>query len=299
MLNETKYRDPAVKTIERLAASLHSGGKEGILCSRDPKVIAAGNDLENLIPADFEGVKRFFLPFAPVMPKSNTGRYSAYYALLPPNTAIPKHSLESEKYALKVVLSGAIGFNGHWLTTGDWLWIPAGESYEFTSGDFGALLLTTLPYCEDDERSSDRHKQIAEAEAAVNSQVGNRATTCNHPVSKSAMKKLRNIGADQIPEHVDGAVHWFLPFAPRMPANEESEGRYFAWIAVLDPNTVIPNHSHAMEKLGDMKVVLSGSIMHDDEELTAGDWLWIPAGEKYNFKVGNKGATIVAMWPFN
>ncbi|MEW7847260.1 hypothetical protein AB2N08_01045 [Massilia aurea] len=298
MSNEALYRESAVNKIEHLAARFSQSGSKRIMCSRDPDVASMEEDLVDLIPADFDGVKRFFLPIAPVLPKGGTGRYSAYYAQLAPNTVVPMTANESEHYALKVVLIGSIRYDNRWLTAGDWLWIPAGESYAFTCGNFGALLLTTLPYCETDERYESVFGKVDEAEAFVKNGTGGRATSCNGAITKSAMKQLRGI-SEHVAEQVDGVDHWFLPFAPLMPSNESKDGRYFAWISTLTPNTVIPSHSHTMEKLGDMKVVISGSIFHDDEELTAGDWLWIPAGEKYTFTVGSKGATTISMWPWN
>jgi hypothetical protein len=37
---------------------------------------------------------------------------------------------------------------------------------------------------------------------------------------------------------------------------------------------------------------MSDSIIFDGRELTAGDWMHIPKGVRYSFKVGPKGATI-------
>src|SRR2546421_493386 len=108
MLKEATYRDAAVRKITSLEARLKRDVKGSILCSRDPVVTAIGKELVDLIPSDFEGVKRFFLPIAPHMPKGGNSRYSAYFSYLEPNMSVSERSHPMD--ALKVVISGSILF---------------------------------------------------------------------------------------------------------------------------------------------------------------------------------------------
>jgi hypothetical protein len=54
-----------------------------------------------------------------------------------------------------------------------------------------------------------------------------------------------------------------------------------------------------LERIADFKLVISGSIHCKGQELTAGDWLWAPSGETYEFTAGDNGGLLVAGWPWN
>lgn len=56
------------------------------------------------------------------------------------------------------------------------------------------------------------------------------------------------------------------------------------------PGTVVPEHSH--DEGDGIRFMISGSIHYGDNELTEGDWMFIPAGAKYGFTVGPRGATM-------
>ena len=56
------------------------------------------------------------------------------------------------------------------------------------------------------------------------------------------------------------------------------------------PNVQAPEHSH--DEGDGIRFMISGSINFGDTELTAGDWMYIPAGKKYSFSVGPQGATM-------
>ena len=70
-----------------------------------------------------------------------------------------------------------------------------------------------------------------------------------------------------------------FPFAPRMPTTDVEDGRFFAWLARVVPDTRIPSHTHNLEKLADYKLVISGSIFGNGHFLTADDWIWAPVGD--------------------
>ncbi|WP_019634765.1 hypothetical protein [Actinomadura atramentaria] len=62
-----------------------------------------------------------------------------------------------------------------------------------------------------------------------------------------------------------GAVRWLLPIAPR------SRTRFVAYLADLRADA--PTHGTAA-----LRAVVAGSVRHGGRTLTAGDWLWEPAG---------------------
>ena len=62
------------------------------------------------------------------------------------------------------------------------------------------------------------------------------------------------------------------------------------FISVGNPGTKVPRHIH---KEGDgIRFIAGGSIIYNGQELVAGDWMFIPKGEAYEFQVGPYGATM-------
>jgi len=62
------------------------------------------------------------------------------------------------------------------------------------------------------------------------------------------------------------------------------------FITVAEPNAKSPRHAH---KEGDgVRFIAGGSIIYEGKELTAGDWMYIPANAPYAFDVGPFGATM-------
>jgi hypothetical protein len=59
------------------------------------------------------------------------------------------------------------------------------------------------------------------------------------------------------------------------------------FISVAPPNVSVPEHSHDGPGI---RFIASGSIRYKGKELTAGDWMYIPAGKRYRFEVGSLGA---------
>lgn len=64
----------------------------------------------------------------------------------------------------------------------------------------------------------------------------------------------------------------------------------FMFVSVAPPNTKVPAHSH---KDGPgLRFIASGSIRYKGQELSEGDWMYIPQGKTYSFETGPLGATI-------
>ncbi len=96
---------------------------------------------------------------------------------------------------------------------------------------------------------------------------------------KDVKKALKLLEVDNIP---DGFQKWQLP----VYLNEPSQ----LFISTAAADTKVPAHSH---RDGDgIRFMISGSIIYKDIELTAGDWMFIPKGKSYSFKVGPLGATM-------
>lgn len=56
------------------------------------------------------------------------------------------------------------------------------------------------------------------------------------------------------------------------------------------PNARVPRHSH--EEGEGVRFILSGSIIFEGQELTEGDWMYMPAKAPYEFQVGARGVTM-------
>ena len=74
----------------------------------------------------------------------------------------------------------------------------------------------------------------------------------------------------------------------QLPVYLDKASQMFVTLAA--PNADVPEHSHN-EGAG-IRFIAGGSIIYNGKELTAGDWMFIPAGVKYSFKVGPLGATM-------
>lgn len=82
---------------------------------------------------------------------------------------------------------------------------------------------------------------------------------------------------DNVP---DGFRKWQLPFYVDHPTH--------MFVTVAEPGAEAPAHSH---KDGDgVRFIAGGSIVFDGKELSAGDWMYVPAGAEYSFTAGRFGA---------
>lgn len=304
--DDLERRNHAVDVIDSVRDRLESAGSGRVMCSRDPEVVAVAPEMVDLIAADFSGVKRFFLPVAAPMPSDGVGRFAAYTSVLNPGARVSQAVLGGTNYALKVVLSGSITYGDQVLTAADWLWIPAGASYSFAAREMGAVMFTALA-CVDETPCGDgggvdwaqrveAFRRVDTVDGLLKMAAGGDFISSRDPGVNEAVAGL---SLDSFAEAGNGVSHLALPFAPRMPRILAADGRFFAWLSALQPHVLIPRHSHELEKLADYKVVISGSIYCKDRELTAGDWLWAPAGGSYSFSVGDKGALLLSGWPHN
>jgi hypothetical protein len=89
----------------------------------------------------------------------------------------------------------------------------------------------------------------------------------------------RSIGQLKCTEVPAGFNKWILPFY--------SDGAATFYLSFGAPNTEVSEHSH--DEGAGIRVILSGSIIYKGQELTAGDWMYLPARARYSFKVGPMG----------
>ena len=92
-----------------------------------------------------------------------------------------------------------------------------------------------------------------------------------------AAKAQSLLKVDNIP---DGFVKWQLPVYLEKPSQ--------LFITVAPPDADVPEHSH--DEGDGIRFISAGSINYNGQELTAGDWMFIPKGKTYSFKVGTFGA---------
>ncbi|MCR8982462.1 hypothetical protein [Brevibacillus laterosporus] len=85
------------------------------------------------------------------------------------------------------------------------------------------------------------------------------------------------LSVDQLPK---GFTKWQLPFFMQ-------GGQFF--ITSADPGSSVSEHSHPDDGV---RFIIAGSIFYDGIELSAGDWMFIPKGKNYSFKVGPLGASM-------
>ena len=91
-----------------------------------------------------------------------------------------------------------------------------------------------------------------------------------------ALRELLPVSA--VPE---GFKKWQLPFV-------FDKAQFFMTEAAPGADA----NEHAHEGGSGIRFILSGSITHNGVELKAGDWMYIPRGARYSFKVGPHGATM-------
>lgn len=88
------------------------------------------------------------------------------------------------------------------------------------------------------------------------------------------------LAVDNVP---DGFTKWQLP----VYLNSESQ----LYMTVAEPGAKAQPHAH---NEGDgIRFITGGSITYNGQELTAGDWMFVPAGVEYSFETGRLGALMV------
>ncbi|MGZ3617909.1 MAG: cupin domain-containing protein [Ktedonobacteraceae bacterium] len=79
-----------------------------------------------------------------------------------------------------------------------------------------------------------------------------------------------------------GFQKWMLPVYMTSPSQ--------LYISVAEPHAEVPLHSH--DEGDGIRFMISGSINYNGQELTAGDWMYIPKGAQYSMKAGPFGAAM-------
>lgn len=95
----------------------------------------------------------------------------------------------------------------------------------------------------------------------------------------SARQLRKALAVDNIP---DGFTKWQLPFYLDCPSQ--------LYMTVAQSGASAPSHSH--DEGAGVRFIVAGSIVYEGQELTAGDWMFIPAGAPYSFEVGELGAVM-------
>lgn len=116
-------------------------------------------------------------------------------------------------------------------------------------------------------------ERIAEAVRRVNLETG-RILTSRHEDVREAQRLLT---VDAVP---GGFTKWQLPVTLSRPSQ--------LFVTTADPDIEVPEHSH--DEGEGIRFIAGGSILYAGFELTAGDWMYIPQGARYSFKVGSQGA---------
>jgi hypothetical protein len=78
-----------------------------------------------------------------------------------------------------------------------------------------------------------------------------------------------------------GITKWQLPFAI------EGTGAQF-FVSIAEPGTRVEEHFH--EEGDGVRFIVGGSIFYAGQELTVGDWMYIPQKAPYSFETGRLGA---------
>lgn len=99
--------------------------------------------------------------------------------------------------------------------------------------------------------------------------------------SKTAavQKSIRALEVTNIPK---GFTKFQLPVS--------FEGATQTYMSFGAPRTKVPLHSH--DEGAGIRVIMFGSIFYNGQELTAGDWMYIPKGKEYEFEVGPMGVGV-------
>jgi len=119
-------------------------------------------------------------------------------------------------------------------------------------------------------------KKVQKASEKANFKVGDKPITSKDP---DAIRVAKLLEVTNVP---DGFKKWQLPII--MDCSTQ------LFISCGLPDVEVPEHSH--DEGPGMRFIMTGSIHYKDQELTAGDWMYIPAGAKYSLKIGKLGATM-------
>lgn len=117
-------------------------------------------------------------------------------------------------------------------------------------------------------------QRIKEAAKSSGLEVGKGIVTSR---DSAALKASLALAISNVP---GGFKKWQLPVYMDGPSQ--------MFFSIGAPDTEVPSHSH--DEGDGLRVIVSGSILYGKQELTQGDWMFVPKGTKYQFKVGPAGA---------
>ncbi|MGN6602964.1 MAG: cupin domain-containing protein [Ginsengibacter sp.] len=118
-------------------------------------------------------------------------------------------------------------------------------------------------------------EKVRQASKEAHLKIGDKIITSRDAHAITAVNLL---SVDNIP---GGFKKWQLPFVM-----ERSQ----LFISVGSPDSKVPEHSH--DEGDGIRFIMSGSIHYNGMELTGGDWMYIPKGVKYSFRVGPLGVAM-------
>lgn len=78
----------------------------------------------------------------------------------------------------------------------------------------------------------------------------------------------------------DGFNKWMLPVHLDCASQQ--------YLSFAGPNVKVGSHSH--DEGDGIRFIIQGSIEYDGKILSEGDWMFVPKGAPYEFKVGPRGA---------
>jgi len=144
-------------------------------------------------------------------------------------------------------------------------WTPDDTFHEIIDGEFKGVL------------------RVKNALKEMGLKLGDKVITSRDP---SMMKLMEALRRTTLPK---GFQQWQLPIilgGGNRPV--------MSFITFGEPNAEIPNHKHKDDCL--LRIVLSGTIIYDQQELTTGDWMYVPTGLPYAFKAGKLGCIIMHLY---
>ncbi|MER5471090.1 cupin domain-containing protein [Streptomyces sp. NPDC002935] len=141
--------------------------------------------------------------------------------------------------------------------------------------------MTTTEFDPNRRSFADCVEAVREAVQKVGLRTEGRIVTSRDPKMDEAVRAL---SIDNVPP---GFQKWQLPVWLDKPSH--------LFITVAEPGAKTPMHSH--DDGDGIRFVVSGSITYEGQELTAGDWMFIPAGVQYSFETGRFGAVMCYCYP--
>jgi redox-sensitive bicupin YhaK (pirin superfamily) len=119
-------------------------------------------------------------------------------------------------------------------------------------------------------------QRIKEAASNVGFEFKSKITTSRDKAAKAAADYLL----------VSSVPHGFKNF--QLPVFIDGPTQIF--VSVGAPDTEVTELSG--DEGEGLRYIVSGSVIYNGQELTAGDWMYIPAGKEYSLRAGPRGANI-------